>query len=120
MLAYSSIAHAGYLLVGVAAMGLGVPDAQSSVLFYLGAYTFTTLGTFGVVAWVGRRGDERLYVGTLDGALVLDLRTQKWTRLRDELPMPTVLSVAGRGGQIYFGTTGGLARFDTSFFNSAD
>ncbi|PYT05100.1 MAG: hypothetical protein DMF65_00945 [Acidobacteria bacterium] len=64
--------------------------------------------------------DERLYVGTLDGALVLDLRTQKWSRVREELPMPTVLSVAGRGGQIYFGTTGGLARFDTSFFNSAD
>jgi NADH-quinone oxidoreductase subunit N len=62
MLAYSSVAHAGYLLVGVAAQGLGVPDAQASVLFYLAAYTFTTLGTFGVVAWVGRRNDERLYV----------------------------------------------------------
>jgi NADH-quinone oxidoreductase subunit N len=46
----------------VAAQGLGVPDAQASVLFYLAAYTFTTLGTFGVVAWVGRRNDERLYV----------------------------------------------------------
>ena len=32
------------------------------MLFYLLAYTFTTLGTFGVVAWVGRRGDERLFV----------------------------------------------------------
>ena len=32
------------------------------MLFYLAAYTFTTLGTFGVVAWVGRRGDERLFV----------------------------------------------------------
>ena len=62
MMAYSSVAHAGYLLVGVAAVGLGVPDAQASVLFYLAAYTFTTLGTFGVIAWVGRRGDERLFV----------------------------------------------------------
>ena len=62
MMAYSSIAHAGYLLVGVAALGLGVGDAQSSILFYLAAYTFTTLGTFGVIAWVGRRGDERLFV----------------------------------------------------------
>jgi NADH-quinone oxidoreductase subunit N len=62
MLAYSSVAHAGYLLIGIAAIGLGAPDAQPSVLFYLAAYTFTTLGTFGVVAWVGRRGDERLYV----------------------------------------------------------
>jgi ligand-binding sensor domain-containing protein len=63
---------------------------------------------------------ERLYVGTLDGALVFDLRSQKWTRLRDELPSQTVLSVAGRGGEVFFGTTGGLARFDASFFESAE
>jgi NADH-quinone oxidoreductase subunit N len=62
MLAYSSVAHAGYLLVGVAALGFGVTDAQPSLLFYLLSYTFTTLGTFGVVAWVGRRGDERLFI----------------------------------------------------------
>jgi NADH-quinone oxidoreductase subunit N len=62
MLAYSSIAHAGYVLVGVAAVGLGVGDAQPAVLFYLLAYTFTTLGAFGVVAWVGRRSNERLLV----------------------------------------------------------
>lgn len=62
MLAYSSIAHAGYLLVGVAAMGLGSVTAQPAVLFYLLGYTFTTLGTFAVVAWVGKKGDERLFV----------------------------------------------------------
>jgi NADH-quinone oxidoreductase subunit N len=62
MLAYSSIAHAGYLLLGLPAMGLGIAGAQSAVLFYLAVYTFTTLGTFGVVAWVGRRGDERLFI----------------------------------------------------------
>jgi NADH-quinone oxidoreductase subunit N len=32
------------------------------VLFYLVAYTFTTLGAFGVVAWIGNRKDERLFV----------------------------------------------------------
>ncbi len=62
MLAYSSIAHAGYLLIGVVASGLGVADAKPAVLFYLLAYTFTTLGVFGVVAWIGNRSDERLYV----------------------------------------------------------
>ncbi len=62
MLAYSSIAHAGYLLIGVVAAGMGVADAQPAVLFYLLAYTFTTLGVFGVVAWVGNRSDERLYI----------------------------------------------------------
>ncbi|HVZ86012.1 MAG TPA: NADH-quinone oxidoreductase subunit N [Polyangia bacterium] len=62
MLAYSSIAHAGYLLVGVVAMGFGVASAKPAVLFYLVAYTFMTLGSFGVVAWIGNRRDERLYV----------------------------------------------------------
>ena len=32
------------------------------MLFYLLAYTFTTLGAFGVVAWIGSRSDERLYI----------------------------------------------------------
>jgi NADH-quinone oxidoreductase subunit N len=62
MLAYSSIAHAGYLLIGVVAAGMGVADAKAAVLFYLLAYTFTTLGVFGVVAWIGNRSDERLYI----------------------------------------------------------
>ena len=63
MLAYSSIAHAGYLLIGVIAAGVGVLTmALPALLFYLMAYTFTTLGVFGVVAWVGSRGDERLLV----------------------------------------------------------
>ncbi|HET6151287.1 MAG TPA: NADH-quinone oxidoreductase subunit N [Polyangia bacterium] len=62
LLAYSSIAHAGYLLIGVVAVGVPVAGAQASVLFYLVAYTFTTLGAFGVVAWIGNRKDERLFV----------------------------------------------------------
>jgi NADH-quinone oxidoreductase subunit N len=62
LLAYSSIAHAGYILIGVVAGGLGVASARPAVLFYLLAYTFTTLGAFGVVAWIGNRNDERLYI----------------------------------------------------------
>jgi NADH-quinone oxidoreductase subunit N len=53
MLAYSSIAHAGYLLVGMVAGGeLG----GSAVLFYLIAYSFMTLGAFAVVIALGKRG----------------------------------------------------------------
>jgi NADH-quinone oxidoreductase subunit N len=53
MLAYSSIAHAGYLLVGMVAGGeLG----GSAVLFYLVAYALMTLGAFAVVIALGRRG----------------------------------------------------------------
>jgi NADH-quinone oxidoreductase subunit N len=63
MLAYSSISHAGYLLVGVVAAGIvgdhGIDVARPALLYYLLAYTFTTIGAFGVVAWVGRKGDER-------------------------------------------------------------
>jgi NADH-quinone oxidoreductase subunit N len=56
MLAYSSIAHAGYVLVGVdAASQAGVAGA----LFYLIAYTFMVAGSFGVVTVVARRGDAR-------------------------------------------------------------
>jgi NADH-quinone oxidoreductase subunit N len=51
MLAYSSIAHAGYMLIGVAAISsLGV----TSVVFYLVAYIITNLAAFGVVATFGR------------------------------------------------------------------
>lgn len=63
---------------------------------------------------------ERLYAGTLDGALVLDLQTQKWTHMMDELPSRTVLSVAGDTGQVCFGTTGGIARFKRSYWNQAE
>ena len=54
MMAYSSITHAGYVLVGVqAATDQGVEAA----LFYLATYTFLIAGTFGVITLVGRRGD---------------------------------------------------------------
>ncbi|MDX1578864.1 MAG: NADH-quinone oxidoreductase subunit N, partial [Gemmatimonadota bacterium] len=56
MLAYSSIAHAGYLLVGVAAASaLG----RAASLFYLAAYTVMTVGSFAVVYHVAGKGDRR-------------------------------------------------------------
>jgi NADH-quinone oxidoreductase subunit N len=63
MLAYSSIAHAGYLLVAIAAMGhrfkpLAHDLAASGAMFYLFAYVFMTLGAFGVLVYLsGRRKD---------------------------------------------------------------
>ena len=59
---------------------------------------------------------ERLYVGALDGAWVLDLRSQKWTRLKDELPSSVVLSVAVDARRVYFGSTGGIARVEKAYF----
>ena len=55
MMAYSSISHAGFILVGVqAATARGLQAA----LLYLAAYAFMIGGTFGVITVVGRRGDD--------------------------------------------------------------
>jgi NADH-quinone oxidoreductase subunit N len=59
MLAYSSVAHVGYMLVGVVAGG--APGAVA-VLFYLLAYMFTTIGTFGVITLCQRAGEEAVDV----------------------------------------------------------
>jgi NADH-quinone oxidoreductase subunit N len=67
LLAYSSVAHAGYLLVGVVAAGTVGAEGRAAVLYYLLAYTFTTIGAFGMVAWIGRRGDERLLLDDWSG-----------------------------------------------------
>ncbi len=48
MLAYSSIAHAGYIMIGLAA---GTDAAYNAVLFYLFAYTLMNVGAFGIVAY---------------------------------------------------------------------
>jgi NADH-quinone oxidoreductase subunit N len=62
MLAYSSISHAGVLLVGLCALGLGSATAQGSIVYYLIAYSAATVGAFAVVAYVGSKGRERLLV----------------------------------------------------------
>ena len=57
MLAYSSIAHTGYMLVGMASF-VPTPDDQGvpSMLYYLFSYVFMNIGAFGVVIWVQSRG----------------------------------------------------------------
>ncbi len=54
MLAYSSINHAGFILIGVQA---GTADGTAGSLFYLAAYTFMVVGSFSIVTLVSRRGD---------------------------------------------------------------
>ncbi|CAN5738314.1 NADH-quinone oxidoreductase subunit N [soil metagenome] len=63
LLAYSSIAHAGYILVGVLAAMVTIranpSESAASVLFYLVIYGFTTIGAFAVAAWLARdRGGD--------------------------------------------------------------
>ena len=64
MLAYSSIAHAGYALVGMTA---GTPAGQASVLYYLLVYTFMNLGAFAVIILLVREGEEREQIEDLAG-----------------------------------------------------
>ncbi len=58
MLAYSSIAHAGYILVGVVAAYGEKKLGLSSVLYYLFSYTFMNLGAFGVLTYLSMKGRE--------------------------------------------------------------
>lgn len=66
MLAYSSIAHAGYLMVAVAVLAngsvaTGMPardQAMAGAVFYLFAYTFMTLGAFAVLVYLSARGRD--------------------------------------------------------------
>ncbi len=68
MLAYSSIAHAGYVLVGVAAtVRSSGAEAQAAVLFYLLAYTVSTAGAFGALVLAGSRGAESVSYEDLAG-----------------------------------------------------
>jgi NADH-quinone oxidoreductase subunit N len=63
-LAYSSISHAGFIMIGLhAASTKGV----SASLFYLLTYTFVVLGTFAVVTIIGRRGDAAHSLSSYEG-----------------------------------------------------
>jgi NADH-quinone oxidoreductase subunit N len=64
LLAYSSIAHAGFILAGVIAT---TPDGISAVLFYLGAYSFVTVGAFAVVTLVRDAGGEATHLSKWAG-----------------------------------------------------
>ncbi len=70
MLAYSSIAHAGYVLTGIAA---GTPEGYAGALYYLLVYAIMNVGAFGVMAfleWDGREGREQ----TLDSLAGIGMR----------------------------------------------
>ena len=55
LLAYSGIAQAGYILIGVA---VGRPDGAQASLYYLAVYAFMNTGAFAVVTILSRRGED--------------------------------------------------------------
>jgi NADH-quinone oxidoreductase subunit N len=74
LLAYSSIAHAGYVLVALAAVTFIKPDpemhasqAYAAALFYLLSYSLVSVGTFTIVSELGGRGERYLNVDDLAG-----------------------------------------------------
>lgn len=64
MLAYSSVAHAGYVLLALAA---GSTRGVTAALFYLLIYTFMNIGAFAVVVLVSRKGEESLDIFSYNG-----------------------------------------------------
>jgi NADH-quinone oxidoreductase subunit N len=64
MLAYSSIAHAGYIMVAIAAHShIGI----AAVMFYLAAYAFMQVGAFAVISYFSRQGERYVNVDDLAG-----------------------------------------------------
>ena len=59
LLAYSSIAHAGYILVAIV---VGTSLGSSAFMFYIFAYTIATLGAFAVIVALGRSGEDNLNI----------------------------------------------------------
>ncbi|HEV8263677.1 MAG TPA: NADH-quinone oxidoreductase subunit N [Gemmatimonadales bacterium] len=93
MLAYSSVAHAGYLLVAVAA---GKAAGTSAFIVYLVAYTLMSLGAFALLAAKGRRGESDVLIDDLAG-----LATRRpWLAFALAVCMLSLLGFPGTAGFI--------------------
>lgn len=93
MLAYSSVAHAGYLLVAVTAGG---PAGTSALLVYIVAYTLMSVGAFAVLAAKGRAGESDVTIDDLSG-----LATRRpWLAFALAICMLSLLGFPGTAGFI--------------------
>ena len=66
LLAFSSVAHAGYMLSGIVGMA-GRPEGLEALLFYVATYGITNLGAFGILIALRRNGAEPTTVSDLKG-----------------------------------------------------
>ncbi|MBS1855695.1 MAG: NADH-quinone oxidoreductase subunit N [Acidobacteria bacterium] len=64
MLAYSSIAHAGYVLVAITARS---DDGAAALMFYMAAYAFMNIGAFAAVAYLSGKGDRFVNIEDFKG-----------------------------------------------------
>ena len=95
LLAYSSIAHAGYVLV---ALATGTPAGSSAFLFYLFAYTLATMGAFAVVVALGNAGEPNLSLADFGGLW----RTRPWLAVAMSIFMLALLGFPVFGGIGFF------------------
>jgi NADH-quinone oxidoreductase subunit N len=93
MLAYSSIGHAGYLLV---ALTSGTELGAAAYLFYILAYTLMTLGAFAVLGAVGRDGERDVLIDDMSGLA----RTRPWVAFAMTVFMLSLLGFPGTAGFI--------------------
>jgi NADH-quinone oxidoreductase subunit N len=95
LLAYSSIGHAGYLLVGIAA---GTFQGASATLFYLFIYTLATFGAFAVVVTLTREGRTTVMIDELSGLWSV----RPWLSLAMAVIMLSLLGFPIFGGAGFF------------------
>ncbi len=95
MLAYSSIGHAGYLLVALAA---GTTQGASAMIFYLLIYTLATFGCFAVVSSLTRNGTGTLVLDELAGLWSV----KPWTAFSMAILMLALLGFPIFGGAGFF------------------
>ncbi len=93
MLAYSSIAHAGYLLVAVAA---GTSVGAAAFIFYLVAYTLMTIAAFALLAAKGRNGERDVLIDDLAGLS----QERPWLAFALAICMLSLLGFPGTAGFI--------------------
>lgn len=93
MLAYSSVAHAGYLLAGVWA---GSRAGAAATLLYLAAYLLTTIVTFGILASLGRGGERDVTLDTIAGLS----KRRPWVAFALAVAMFSLLGFPGTFGFI--------------------
>jgi len=95
LLAYSSIGHAGYLLIGIAA---GTFQGSSAMLFYLFVYTLATFGGFAVVVALQRDGQDTVMLEELAGLWSV----RPWLALAMGIVMLSLLGFPIFGGAGFF------------------
>lgn len=95
MLAYSSIGHAGYLLVAIAA---GTVQGSSAMLFYLFIYTLATFGAFAVVVALTHDGQDAVMLDELAGLWSI----RPWLALSMAILMLALMGFPVFGGAGFF------------------